>query len=496
MNYNDLIWVFWVNFPDQRWHTLVVYVIRGRHTERHLQSNRSTVQESMPRQCRIISQRNDSIFNTQFGKAHSLSPSSMTSSGTKNSFIRLQHMELPLYVPVTSVCCVNIHQMMVATKSQRILRIRWDGVEDRDFSLDLKRIPFSINQQVSYGECQMEFLSWPEQSLMVQRNFQRENFPIDRYSGADCGEQHVCDDDGVFAADWRICHCIEWWTSGLFDSQFIEVRSKRKSIQIQRMSLHSFLTFFSLRRLQQVQGIWAPGLEDATCTSINHKYRLIAFGRKKWVESALELGLHNLNRRRFHFSSQAVVYVIDDVTGGLEISHTIVLSAKDFPGSPGHVREMKWTPDGCAVMLSWSKGGISLWSTFGTMLMCSLGWDYGLHVDLATRNPLDITCMDWSTEGYQLFMLREQKIFAAAAEDEQQKSDTEGEPKPKAANQNQKPKLMHTYSNQSDKSATATAEPPHSIRTTLVQMEFVKSSFSMNPSMVSPIGKYDDEIWI
>lgn len=70
-----------------------------------------------------------------------------------------------------------------------------------------------------------------------------------------------------------------------------------------------------------------------------------------------------------------------------------MLSAKDFPGSPGYVRDMKWTPDGCAVMLSWSKGGISLWSTFGTMLMCSLGWDYGLHVDLELKNPLDITCM-------------------------------------------------------------------------------------------------------
>lgn len=85
--------------------------------------------------------------------------------------------------------------------------------------------------------------------------------------------------------------------------------------------------------------------------------------------------------------------MIDDLTGGLELSHTIELSAKDFPGLPGSVREMKWTPDGCAVILSWSKGGISLWSTFGTMLMCSLGWDYGLNVDLATKNPLDIIGM-------------------------------------------------------------------------------------------------------
>lgn len=87
------------------------------------------------------------------------------------------------------------------------------------------------------------------------------------------------------------------------------------------------------------------------------------------------------------------MYVIDDLTGGLELSHTIELSAKDFPGLPGSVREMKWTPDGCAVILAWSKGGISLWSTFGTMLMCSLGWDYGLNVDLATKNPLDIIGM-------------------------------------------------------------------------------------------------------
>lgn len=42
--------------------------------------------------------------------------------------------------------------MMVATKSEKVFRIRWDGVEERDFSLDLKRIPFSINQQVSYGK--------------------------------------------------------------------------------------------------------------------------------------------------------------------------------------------------------------------------------------------------------------------------------------------------------------------------------------------------------
>lgn len=32
---------------------------------------------------------------------------------------------------------------------------------------------------------------------------------------------------------------------------------------------------------QQVQGIWAQNIEDATCASVNHKYRLIAYGKKK-----------------------------------------------------------------------------------------------------------------------------------------------------------------------------------------------------------------------
>ena len=33
--------------------------------------------------------------------------------------------------------------------------------------------------------------------------------------------------------------------------------------------------------LQAVQGIWARELEDATCAAINHKYRLLAYGRAK-----------------------------------------------------------------------------------------------------------------------------------------------------------------------------------------------------------------------
>lgn len=92
-------------------------------------------------------------------------------------------------------------------------------------------------------------------------------------------------------------------------------------------------------------------------------------------------------------SSECIVYCIDESTGGLEVSHACVLSSKDYPGCPGSVTEVCWTPDGCAMAASWSKGGIGLWSTFGTLLMCTLGWDYGLHVDLTRFNPLLVTSM-------------------------------------------------------------------------------------------------------
>jgi len=115
----------------------------------------------------------------------------------------------------------------------------------------------------------------------------------------------------------------------------------------------------------------------------------------------------------------------------------MLLSSKDFPGSPGYVREMKWTPDGCAMVLCWATGGISLWSTYGNMMMCSLAWDYGLNVDLNKINPLNVISMDWSTEGYQLLMIQIH---------------------PKAPEENE---------------------------TRVIQLDFIKSVLSVNPSMSS-----------
>lgn len=96
---------------------------------------------------------------------------------------------------------------------------------------------------------------------------------------------------------------------------------------------------------------------------------------------------------RFVISSEGVVYYVDETTGSLEMSHTLSLSSKDYPGKPGCVRCLRWTPDSCAIALAWEGGGLAVWSTFGALLLCSLKWDYGLRVDLTRDNPLHIHTM-------------------------------------------------------------------------------------------------------
>ena len=38
---------------------------------------------------------------------------------------------------------------------------------------------------------------------------------------------------------------------------------------------------------------------------------------------------------------------------------------------------LRWTADGCALALAWTNGGMSMWSVFGALLMCTLGGDFG-----------------------------------------------------------------------------------------------------------------------
>lgn len=230
---------------------------------------------------------------------------------------------------LTCLACIR-DELMISTTQGHILRYRWDGTQNRDYNLDLRRIPFCIDQQVSKA------------------------IPI------------VEANTYVVSIDY----------SPLVGGFAVVLNDGRAA----------FLTASTLKfDPNQVQGIWAQNIDDATCAAVNHKYRLIAYGRK---------------------NSQAVVCCVDETTGGLEVTHQMVLSPKDYPGCPGRVRCIRWTPDGRCVALAWANGGLSLWSTFGALLLCSLGWDYGLHSESMSASLLNIQSMEWSAEGYQLWMVR------------------------------------------------------------------------------------------
>ncbi|KAK4884322.1 hypothetical protein RN001_000593 [Aquatica leii] len=273
---------------------------------------------------------------------------------------------------ITSIVCITMTELMVATSKGHVLRYRWDGSQNRDYNLDLRRIPFCINQQVSKA------------------------IPIV--------------EENTYIIDMEYSPLLGGFAIALNDGRA------------------AFLTASSLKfDPNQTQGIWAQGIEDATCTTINHKFRLITFGRA---------------------NSECVVYYIDESTGGLELSHNCILSSKDYPGCPGSVSQVKWTPDGYAMAASWTKGGIALWSTFGALLMCSLGWDYGLHVDLERCNPLHVSSMEWSTEGYQLWMIRK-----------------------------------HTYRNADTTDVNSNSDDANPTQFSVIQLDFVKSALTSNPCM-------------
>ncbi|XP_063398862.1 guanine nucleotide exchange factor subunit RIC1-like isoform X1 [Mytilus trossulus] len=135
------------------------------------------------------------------------------------------------------------------------------------------------------------------------------------------------------------------------------------------------------------QGVWVKDLKDTVCLAVNHRYRLMAFGCK---------------------SGAGVVYVINEVEGTLEVSYKLSVSSKDYPDAAqtaGSVHCMKWTPDGTALALCWQNGGYSLWSVFGSLLVCSLAGEYSFPYDSVHLFPPPVKAMEWGLEGYQLWMV-------------------------------------------------------------------------------------------
>ncbi|XP_075216315.1 guanine nucleotide exchange factor subunit Rich [Lycorma delicatula] len=290
---------------------------------------------------------------------------------------------------ILAMVCIR-DELMLATTRGHVVRYRWDGTENRDYCLDLRRIPFCIDQQVAKAV------------PILEKN--------------------------VYIVDMEYSPFVGGFAIVLNDGRA------------------AFLTASTLMfDPNQVQGIWAQNIDDATCSTVNHKYRLITFGRK---------------------NSQGIVYEIDETSGGLEVSHQLVLSAQVYPGDVGPVTCLRWTPDGCAVAMAWANGGFSLWSTFGSLLVCSLSWDYGLHVELAKFNPLTVHAMEWSSEGYQLWMVKKNICNDAHNWNSHKNSDNN--------NYNNSTNINNNSNNNNN---TEICED------SIIQLGFLKSALTVNPCM-------------
>jgi RAB6A-GEF complex partner protein 1 len=192
-----------------------------------------------------------------------------------------QTLTIPIDTGATCLVCIR-DELMICTKYGHVLRYFWNGTPNRDYSLDLRRIPFCVDQLSARAVPITE----PD-TYIVQIDYS----PL----------------------------------LGGFAAVFNDGRG-------------AFLTASTLKfDPNQVQGIWAP-LDDATCTAINHRYIEISFQVK------IPLTFFSCRYRLIAFgrkNSHADVFSIDETSGGLILSHRLQLSSRDFPGCPGPVQILR-----------------------------------------------------------------------------------------------------------------------------------------------------------
>ncbi|XP_066965067.1 guanine nucleotide exchange factor subunit Rich isoform X3 [Macrobrachium rosenbergii] len=318
-----------------------------------------------------------------------------------------QAFETEVQGGVTGLVCLR-DELMVATGTGHIQRLRWDGSLNYDYCIDLRRVPFCDDQLVMKA------------------------VPLDT--------------PGVHVVDLEYSPLVGGFAVVLSDGRA------------------AFLTASTLKfDPNAVQGIWARDLEDATCAAINHKYRLLAYGRA---------------------NSQGVVYLVDEATGGLEVSHRMILSSRDYAGSLGPVGFMKWTPDGTVLGMCWKGGGLSLWSVFGSLLTVSLRWDYS---ETPLSKAISLSNMEWGAEGYELWCVQQQSQ-SFPQESMSEDSGLSNQQKSKVVE-----KLEENEGGTSGVKGTCESKSTNSCSgnkpdTSVLQFSFIKSALTVNPCM-SQLGR-------
>lgn len=221
---------------------------------------------------------------------------------------------------------------------------------------------------------------------------------------------------------------------------------------------------------QSLQGVVMKDLSNAVCTAVNPRYRLLAFGKENGAVD---------------------VFGVDDTTGAWSLSHTLQFTRQQFPETGvrlGAVQCMEWSfGDRMVIAVSWRNGGLSLWSVFGALLLCSLGDQPG------TPSPLNPHCtilesMCWSSDGYHLWMLPTEASWLKSR-------DSEGDLQPVFAGGSKRSSLSGTETDSSARSSQGEEPTKRRLgsagshrngfqgdgKATVMVMRFLKNSIVNNP---------------
>ena len=129
-------------------------------------------------------------------------------------------------------------------------------------------------------------------------------------------------------------------------------------------------------------------VENALCTTINHKYAFVVFGLQ---------------------SSNGVICSYDEIDHRFIVSSQLILPPNLYPDVDkilGPLCSLQWTPDSTVLATVWKNGGFAMWSVFGSLLSCSLSWNQS-SVDIDSKmhlGPFRVCSLAFGKEGFHLWM--------------------------------------------------------------------------------------------
>lgn len=130
---------------------------------------------------------------------------------------------------------------------------------------------------------------------------------------------------------------------------------------------------------------YLESVDDAVCTGINHRHKLVAFGLK---------------------DSRTVVCNIGDSNISLVINHVLKLDnhkQTNTVSKLGKVACLQYSPDDYAIAISWEGGDLALWTVFGSLLFCTSQWRLNSGT-VPTIKSFQVSSLAWGREGYSLWL--------------------------------------------------------------------------------------------